>query len=96
MYKVGSLVKLKCPCMNNSVGIIGYVYDTYTDFDNSSKLGISVIFPNGNYDGFSYKDQVLLLDPNFHQEIDLKYEFKNVMKLSHDFDRGVFNKVWQK
>jgi hypothetical protein len=93
MYKVGTLVKLKEQCLGNPSGTRGYVYDTYPDFTFPGKQGICIIFPNGSYDGFSWDDQLIFLDLLFSKETDLKYSFTNVMKLSHDFDRGVFSKV---
>jgi len=93
MFKVGSLIKLKEQCLGNPHGTVGYVYETYIDYNYQNQKGISIIFPNGNYDGFSYNDQHIFIDPEFNQETDFKYEFKNVMKLSYDFNRGFFNKV---
>ena len=50
--KVGILVKLKKPILGNKEGTIGVVYYNYGD-------GFQVIFPNGEYDGFSTsKDNV--------------------------------------
>ena len=91
MYKVGSLVKLKRSCLDNLAGTKGYVYDTYQDFDDPSKLGISVIFANGEYDGFSIRDQELFLE--LIENTNTSYNFINVMQLSNDFSRGHFNMI---
>lgn len=91
MYKVGSLVKLKCSCLGNPSGTKGYVYETYRDFDNPTKFGISVIFTNGEYDGFSVRDQDLFLE--LIENTNTSYNFINVMQLSNDFARGHFNMI---
>ena len=59
---IGAKVKLKVQCLGNEIGTVGYVYEQYQDFDYPQIFGVSVIFENGNYDGFSAKEQVLFLD----------------------------------
>lgn len=85
--KIGDIVKLTVPCLSNPEGTLGYVYDEYPDFDGPY-TGISVIFENGEYDGFSAKEQHLMLE--YIRSTDLHYQFKNVMKLSQDFEQGIF------
>jgi len=83
--KLGSIVKLKVPCLGNPVGSMGVCYEEY------SNGGRSFIFQNGNYDGFSADEQI-----SFLNEIGLSpkissYKFKNVLSLSDDFRRGFFD-----
>lgn len=86
MIKLGSIVKLKVPCLGNPAGSIGVCYEEY---DNG---GRSFIFQNGNYDGFSGDEQVSFLhEIGFSPEISL-YQFKNVIKLSDDYRRGIFER----
>ncbi len=88
--KRGAIVKLKIPCLRNEPGTIGVCYEEY----NLGEPGAgSVIFPNGQYDGFSPDDQELFLEEvGFNAEIS-NYNFTNVMQLSRDFDAGVFDRV---
>jgi len=86
--KLGSKVRLKVPCLGNPVGTIGVCYETY---DIGWGLGISVIFPNGEYDGFSQEEQKGFLE--FVEDTNFSYNFQNVMTLSRDFDKGVFDEV---
>jgi hypothetical protein len=89
--QVGSVVKLKIEILGNPVGTIGFVYETY---DIGDGPGVSVIFPNGNYDGFSPDDQKLMLkEVGIAPEELTEYQFINVYRLSMDFDSGLFDCV---
>ena len=88
---VGTKVKLKVPCLGNEIGTIGYVYEQYQDFDNPRTLGVSVIFKNGNYDGFSAKEQLVFLDVVGYIYRYAFYQFSNVMRLQRDYN----NKFWK-
>lgn len=89
--KIGSLVKLTKYCLCNPPGTLGYVYDIYEDFDDHLKQAVSVIFVNGEYDGFSVKDQAVFLE--HVADTNTSYNFINVMQLSRDFEKGQFNTV---
>ena len=91
MYKVGSIATLLVPCLGNKIGTRGVCYELYT-LGNYS--GASFIFENGNYDGFSVEEQkeFLLKD----KDTTFSYNFKSVMQLSQDFDRGLFNPLFQR
>ena len=86
--KVGSRIKLKVPMLGNEAGTIGVVYEHYNLGWGDS---FSIIFPNGNYDGFSPDEQ-----KDFLEYVDeclelADYDFFNVIMLTKDFDRGKFN-----
>ena len=89
--KKGDLVKLKLPILGNPEGTLGAVYEEY-DLSNDI-IGVSVIFENGEHDGFSIKEQAQMLDRQGHDEELEKYNFKNVRQLAKDFDAGVFNVI---
>lgn len=81
---VGDLYKLKVDCLGNPRGTIGIVFYDYFD-------GQEIIFPNGNYDGFNHESEIpQFLDYVGHIEEYSAYKFKNVMKVSQDFD----DKYW--
>ena len=85
--KVGTIVKLKIPCLGNPVGTSGVCYEEY---DLGEPGAGSVIFENGRYDGFSPEEQENFLDfVGTSTEIS-NYQFTNVMKLSEDFESGFF------
>ena len=85
--KVGTLVKLKTALLGNPAGTIGVCYEEYDLGEGSAG---SVIFPNGNYDGFSPQEQEKFLEVIGGHLGCSMYEFTNVMKLSTDFQDGVF------
>lgn len=73
--------------LGNPVGTIGYVFNEYPDY-NADSVGVQIIFPNGNYDGFSAHEQKdYLRFIGFDLRYDC-YEFKNVMQVSRDFNNG--------
>ena len=83
--QVGTLVKLKVPCLGNKIGTKGVCYEVYNLGNHN---GASVIFENGNYDGFGEDEQEQWLEVIEHSKF--KYNFTNVIKLSNDFENGVF------
>ena len=91
--KVGTIVRLETYCLNNPPNTLGVCYEVY----NIGHIGYSIIFENGDYDGF---DEIELNTfeietIGFSKEIS-NYKFTNVMKLSNDFDNGYFNDVFKK
>lgn len=92
--KTGTVVKLKVNCLGNKPGTIGVCYEEY----NLGEPGAgSVIFENGNYDGFSPDEQKDFFDDYRGFDYDVaNYQFTNVIKLSRDFDNRIFDKVFKK
>jgi hypothetical protein len=88
---IGMKVRLKKAMLGNPVGEVGYVFSQYPDFDDSSKLGIQIIFPNGEYDGFSVDEQRLYIETLFIDPRYSSYEFSNVMRVWRDYQ----NKYWR-
>ena len=82
--KVGDVVTLNTEMLECRPGTRGVVFNTYQDFDNSSKLGCQIIFENGNYDGFSVADQELFLEEEYVKYTPfyiIDYKFTNVINL---------------
>lgn len=91
----GDVVTLTMSMLGCKPGTRGVVYDVYEDFDDSTKQGASIIFENGEYDGFSFEDQQLFLhEENVFPYQKKFYEFINVMKLSQDFNAGYWNDIF--
>lgn len=96
--QVGTMVRLKKPCLDNPVGVKGVVYEDYGG-------GVSVIFENGRYDGFSCLSsqafgglsdiEFILFEDGFCPEVS-NYQFENVSCLEKDFRNGVFNSAFSK
>ena len=88
--KVGSVVHLTTPMLGNKKDTLGVVYEEYNIGYGD---GVSVIFPNGEYDGFSENEQGRFLKiVGFCEGLE-GYKFTNVMQLSRDFQNGKFNEA---
>jgi hypothetical protein len=96
--QVGDVVTNSMPILGNEPGTRGVVYEVYQDFDEPEKQGASIIFENGNYDGFSAEEQDLMLneEPVMYIPFWVRgYQFENVMKLTNDFKKGVWNEIFR-
>ena len=96
--QVGNVITNVMPLLGNNIGTKGVVYEVYQDFDESGKQGASIIFENGNYDGFSYEEQQIMLNVENIKNIPLwirEYQFENVMKLSKDYKNGIWNAIFK-
>lgn len=85
---VGDIVRLKVGMLGKDIGVRGVVYEEY---DIGDGPGVSVIFGNGEHDGFSVEEQSEFLEKVDHSMALEGYVFTNVMKLSQHFRSGVFN-----
>jgi hypothetical protein len=96
--EIGDVVILRLEVLLNKPGTRGVVFNSYTDFDDSSKEGHQIIFENGEYGGFSFEQQELLLE-----KIDVKYIpssirnyiFTNVMKVDQDWEAGFWDEIFR-
>lgn len=89
-FRVGDLVKVARPCLGNPADAIAVVYEVYARGGTSE--GRSLIFPNGNYDGFSDRDCRLFgLERVGHRPDFASYVFVNVSKLWLDWRAGRFD-----
>lgn len=73
--------------LGNPGGTKGVVYEEY---DIGYGPGVSIIFTNGSYDGFSPEDQEKMVMRIGHCSECEDYAFKNVSVLSKDFELGFF------
>ena len=95
---VGDVVTNTLNVLGCRPGRRGVVYDIYDDFDIPEKNGVSIIFENGKYDGFSYEEQHLMLKQEPAARIPYKikdYKFENVMKLSQDYKNGFWDEIFR-
>jgi len=86
--QIGSIVTLKVPMLGCEVGARGVAYECYILED---RLGLSFIFENGEYDGFSPDEQRDYLEEIGFDPTMASYQFRSVMDLSDDFRRGRFD-----
>lgn len=92
-YRVGDVVTVGKPCMGNAPGTRAVCYEVYPRADGEP--GVSLIFPNGNYDGFSRRDLTLFaVTPVGHCLALASYKFVNVSRLWLDWQRGTFKQAW--
>lgn len=89
---VGDIVKLKVDMLGNPEGTQGVVYEVY---HLGEDRGVSVIFENGEYDGFSPTEQNEYLERIGHAKTIADYKFVNVIKVSQDFEVGVFDEAFE-
>jgi hypothetical protein len=80
---VGTIVELTVECLGNSRGTKGVGFNDYGS-------GCQFIFENGDYDGFSKEEQGLFLKEVGRDDSLTGYRFTNVMRVSEDFQNGVF------
>lgn len=89
---VGDIVITKVDdLLGNKGGTKGVVYEKY---DLGKGPGASIIFENGEYDGFSVDEQEKMVMKIGHDDYCAGYIFDNVMTLSRDFRDGVFNSAF--
>lgn len=96
--QIGDVVTLTTNLLGNEKNTKGVVYDLYPDFDYIGKLGASIIFENGEYDGFSLEEQERFLKKENIKYIPFyirEYNFKNVMNLSQDFENGFWDEIFK-
>jgi hypothetical protein len=91
--KLGDIVRVNRSFIGSTPNCLAYVYEEYTDFDDSSKHGVSIITEDGiNIGGFSYEEQKLYLE--FVKESGIDYKFENVIQMDRDFDKTMLNKIF--
>ena len=88
---IGDVVELKVPLLNNPAFTRGCVYEEY---DLCAGPGVSIIFVNGEYDGFSPEEQDLMVEKVGHCADCEDFYFSNVMVLFDHFDDGYFKKAF--
>lgn len=92
-FPLGMVCTIGVPCLGNPAGSLGVVYEHYT---LGGHHGVSIIFQNGNYDGFSERClEMLDVVPARLSRSLCNYEFESVGKLSSDFQRGLFNHAFR-
>ena len=85
---IGSVWALKVDCLGNPAGTLGYCFEEYKDYEIRGATGIQVIFPNGEYCGFSAKEQEEFFDFVNYDMRYVYYKFTNVINVSLDFNKG--------
>ncbi|WP_263082166.1 hypothetical protein [Endozoicomonas sp. Mp262] len=92
---VGTIVMAARPFSNVKRGELGVVYENYNrnGFDREGGQGVSILFSNGFYDGFSASDleRFNIQMTGVVEESLASYQFKDVMSLMDDYRKGVFD-----
>ena len=89
---VGDVVRCTVDILGNEAVSKGVVYEIYNIGEGA---GVSVIFENGEYDGFSPTEQVQLLERIRHSPDLAGYQFKNVITVYEDYVNGVFDSAFE-
>jgi len=80
------------PAIGVKAGEVGYVYEEYTIGEGEqAEHGVSIIFRNGGYDGWSKEDQKDYLHFIKHCSEFSDYEFVSVSRVCQDFRNGYWN-----
>lgn len=88
-FPIGMVVTLGQSCLGNPAGSRGVVYEHYTF---GAHHGVSIIFENASYDGFSERCIEVLDVTSAHLVRQLQnYAFNTVSQLQHDYERGLFD-----
>jgi hypothetical protein len=85
---IGAKFSLKRDVLCNPAGAIGYCFNQYPDFDTPDATGVQVIFPNGEYDGFSIREQKEFLNFLGFDKRYTNYKFSNVIIVARDYEKG--------
>lgn len=93
MFFVGDVVEINIAILGCMPGAIGVVYEEY---DIGGGAGASIIFENGQYDGFSPDEQRMFLKKIGKCDAVKGYVFKNVIRLEQDFQQGFFKSGFKK
>lgn len=90
IHKIGNVYNLKESILNNKINTLGCCYELY----NIGHPGISVIFANGNYDGFNYDEIDEFLNYEYFSDKHGNYPFTNVMQLTRHFNNGFWDDIF--
>ena len=93
-YPIGMVVTAARSVITAPAGMLGVVYEHYRF---GSHYGVSILFANGDYDGFSEACANTFDLVPVRQEIELaNYRFKHLGALISDYKRGYFKKAFVK
>lgn len=92
--EVGDVVTVARPCMGNPPGaraVIVEIYDRGENLNETDRRGVTLLFPDGNFDGFSPGDLTLWGVVKVGSVPALaSYRFASAGRLAYDFTQGVF------
>jgi len=90
VYPVGTIVTVNRPCMDNPAGSKALVYENYRLGKNHR--GASLLFANGDYDGFSEEDMgIFEVNPVGFCESCAGYRVESCSRLEQDLLTGRFS-----
>ena len=96
---VGDVVTLARDCMGNAPGVRAVVVELYdrSRYAVDEGLGVTLLFPDGRFDGFSPADRSIWgVRYVGHCPEVADYRFLSAVRLTWDFMRGRFGRVWLK
>jgi hypothetical protein len=91
-FPIGMRCSVGVPVLGNPAGSPAVIYEHYRI---GERRGVSLLFPNGNYDGFSSESlQIFDVQPKGLIRSCADYQFTNVIRLRDDFNRGLFEQAF--
>lgn len=92
-FPVGMVVTNGRPVLGARAGSLGVVYEHYAI--GAKHFGVSILFVNGAYDGFSEQClEMTEINPVRFEESVANYEFTGVDDLMDNFRRGYFSRAF--
>lgn len=98
-WKVGDVVRVAHACLESPAGSVALVVEVYDRraIGAGDGLGITLLFANGNYDGFSADDVLAWgVERLGHAPGLAAYRFTSAVRLYDDWRRGLFDDLWQR
>ncbi len=94
LLQVGDVVTVARPCMGNPDGaraVVVEIYNRGANLDARDRRGVTLLFPDGNFDGFSPGDLTLWGVVRVGRvEALADYRFVSAGRLAFDFTEGRF------
>jgi hypothetical protein len=93
--RVGDVVRVARACLHNPEQSLAVVVEVYHRHEPGDELGATLLFRNGEADGFSSSDLALFGVARVGHRPHLgRYQWRSALELLEDFRRGTFDEVW--
>jgi hypothetical protein len=97
-WRVGDVVRVGRECMHlppQALALVVEVYDR-AELHIGEGHGVTLLFENGSFDGFSDGDLVLFgVERIGHAPRFAGYQWTTAIRLLHDWTQGTFDEVWR-
>ena len=95
--RVGDVVRVTRAALGNPEHSLAVVVEVYDRHVHGDELGVTLLFQNGQADGFSGGDCALFgVSRVGHRPALAGYQWRSALALLEDYSRGWFDDVWSK